>query len=93
MTEPKPLGLFADLLKWKLASRLVVGLVVCVAAFRSIGGVFEFDKPYFSYSDDNTKVAAAERPAKFLLPVVFPPLLASLYVQWAMFARRARDGR
>lgn len=90
MTEAKPLGLFADLLQWKLASRLVVGLVVCVAAFHSIGGFAEFDKPYRSYSEDNNKFVAAERPAKFLLPVVFPPLLASLYVQWAMFVRRAR---
>jgi hypothetical protein len=28
-----------------------------------------------------------------LLFVVSPPLLAGLYVQWAMFVRRARDGR
>lgn len=90
MAEAKPLGLFADLLQWKLASRLVVGLVVCVAAFVCIGAAVEADRPGFSYREDMTNVAAAERPAKLLLPVVFPPLLASLYVQWAMFVRRAR---
>ncbi len=86
MTEPKPLGLFADLLKWKLASRLVVGLVVFVAALFSILGFAAGGEGPSSRSSD----AAAARPAILLLTVVFPPLLASLYVQWAMFVRRAR---
>jgi hypothetical protein len=103
MTEPKPLGLFADLLKWQLASRLAVFLVTIAALIPpciAIWLAFYFLFP----ADLDTKTAAEVEnhlqdlirlgvPAWLLLPLIGPPLMAGLYVQWASFARRARDGR
>ena len=103
MTEPKPLGLFADLLKWQLASRLAVFLVTiaalippCIAIWLAFYFLFPADVDTKKPGETEAHLQALIRlgvPAWLLLPLIGPPLMASLYVQLAMFVRRARGGR
>lgn len=102
MNEPKPLGLFADLLKWKLASRIVVFLVTivalippCVAIWLALHFLFPGNLATKTAKETEIFLQDLMRlgvPSWLLLPMVGPPLMGCLYVQWAMFVRRAREG-
>ena len=100
MTEAMPLGLFADLLKWKLVSRLVVFLVTiaalippCIAIWLAFYFLFPADLDTKTDAEVENHLQDLIRlgvPAWLLLPLIGPPLMGCLYVQWAMFVRRAR---
>lgn len=98
MNEQKPLGFFADLWKWKLASRAVVGLIVLLAMVPpciAISLGFAALRVAFERASGNEMAESlvgwhqTGLPGWLLLPVVGPPLMACLYVNWAMFYRRA----
>jgi len=106
MNEPRPLGIFADLLKWKLASRLVVGLVTVIAFAISIVAIrlsLYFLEGIFTALERSEGAERAERLESelrfiaesgilswLLMLLIGPPILAGLHLLWAMFTRRAR---